>query len=387
MQGNTKKPLNKEVRYLRFLNETLQANVLREKICDEFTRKIFDYLEDAPTFDGQIFCAFLYKFIYKCELKKSLLITSIDNVYEAIRKEPKNIANDLGIFLRLFTVKFALPSVDPNQFTVSLKEKLSNFLDLDEPTWKKPQVKIIVPEMRGNTGMVPYYDLEFTLPKLKTEQLLDILHFTICALNYLSQRNEPEQFFSNPEISSTILVSKPEHFKVISDSLLIVRKNVISSAFREKEYPENDLEFDESLPDVARIIRAQKQDPKIEKQWLDENSSVFSSIEDESTVTNLDEKLENSLTKRQWLIAMRFFINHFNLRHIDAINFARLLTVLNGGKNLQDFRTKLNNEKGLITERTKEDAEQVAKLCRENNLDKVADDIENAISRINTNYL
>ncbi len=221
--------------------------------------------------------------------------------------------------------------------------------------------------MRGNTSIVPYVDLEFTLPPLTVAQKLDVLHFAICGFNFLSQKDET--------------------MKVISENLVSVRDFVISNAIRDKEGFGDDLDFNESSPEITRILTAQKQDPKIEKQWADENSPVFSKSEIETTETNLDEKLEATLTKRQWLIAMRFFINHYNLRDIDAINFARLLTVLNGGKNLQDFRTKLNNERGLITAATCQDAQKVANLCRESGLTKVADEIENAISQIKINHL
>lgn len=100
----------------------------------------------------------------------------------------------------------------------------------------------------------------------------------------------------------------------------------------------------------------------------------------ETTKTNLDEKLETALTKRQWLIAMSFFMDAFNLRSIEKINLSRLLTVMNNGKNFQDFRAKLG-ARVLITARTATDAQHVADLFREFGLPQVAADIEAAINK------
>lgn len=283
-----------EIRYLRFLNNTLQIKQLREEICDEYTRKIFQYLNRNPRFDSQVFCAFVYKFIYKCQLYKSLVMTAETNIYDKIRLDRGEIVNELYLFLDLHTVKFALSSVNPNQFhNVSIEEKLKHLIANNEqsikaeyesrsllakferknnPSWKEARVEIIVPEMRGNTRIVPYLDLEFTLPRLSTEQKLDVIHFAICALNYLSQKDEPIETFSNPEISSTLLVSKPEHLKVVSDNLNLLRDSIILNAFRDKESDNeelNNLEFDANAPDVARILQAQSKDRKIEKQWAD----------------------------------------------------------------------------------------------------------------------
>ncbi|MGI8757426.1 MAG: hypothetical protein ACR2MB_16530, partial [Acidimicrobiales bacterium] len=281
---------------------------------------------------------------------------------------------------------FALSLVDPNQFhSVSIEEKLKHLLDNDKPDWKAARVKIIVPEMLGNTGIVPYFDLEFTLPRLSVGQKLDIIHFAICALNYLSQKDEPVYTFSNPKLSSTELVSKPEQLKVVSDNLNQVRYFVILNAIRDKESDDdelNALEFDQNEPTTARIIKAQSQDPKIEEQWLDENSPVFVKSETENEEINLDEKSENFLTKRQWLIAMSFFVDAFKLRSIDKINFSRLLTVMNNGKNYQDFRAKFG-ARNLITAKTANDAQEIADLFREFNLLEIAEDIENKINKLN----
>jgi hypothetical protein len=60
---------------------------------------------------------------------------------------------------------------------------------------------------------------------------------------------------------------------------------------------------------------------------------------------------------------------------------------MNGGKNLQNFRSGLGNEKGLITAKTRKDAKEVANLCRDVGLIKIADEIERAINRIKPNNL
>ncbi len=382
---NTDSQSHKEIRYLRFLNNTLQISEIRKDICDEFTRKIFDYVEDEPLFDAQVFCALLYKFIFKCKLHQSLVMTAENNIYDKIRLDAGGIANELSLFLDLWSVNFALSSVDPNQFrNVSIEEKLKHLLENDEPDWRSARVKIIVPEMRGNTGIVPYFDLEFKLPRLSVGQKLDIVHFAICALNYLSQKDEPVYTFSNPEISPAVLVSKPEQLKVVSNNLNQVRYYIISNAINEKESDDdelNALEFDQNEPTTARIINAQSQDPKIEKQWLDENSPVFVKSNTENEEIYLDEKAENFLTKRQWLIAMSFFVDAFKLRSIDKINFSRLLTVMNNGKNYQDFRAKFD-ARDLITAKTAKDAQKIADLFREFKLPDIADDIENKINKL-----
>ncbi len=295
-----------EIRYLRFLNNTLQIKQLREEICDEFTRKIFYYLNHDPRFDSQVFCAFLYKFIHKCQLYKNLVMTAEANIYDKISLDNGKIVNELYLFLDLHTVKFELSFVDPNQFhNVSIEEKLKHLIANNEqsvkteyesksfaaklkrknnPSWKAARVEIIVPEMRGNTGIIPYFDLEFSLPRLSTEQKLDVIHFAICALNYLSQKDEPVKTFLNPEISSTALVSKPEHLKVVSDNLNRLRDSIILNAFRDKESDDeelNNLEFDRRAPDVARILQAQKQDRQTEKKWTDKDSLTASKPESE----------------------------------------------------------------------------------------------------------
>ncbi len=269
---------NKEIKYLRFLNNTLQTTVLRNDICDEFTRKIFDYLEAAPAFNAQVFCAFLYHFIHRCKLKRGLVMTAETNVYDRIRLDAGSIANDLSLFLGLHSIRFAL-STNPNQFTVSLEEKLKHLLfdnneDAGKPrmerrflSWRNPRVKIVLPEMKGNTGIVPFVYLEFTMPALSVGQKLDVLHFAICALNYLSQRDDPITTFSNPEIPQHVLVSKPEHLKIISDNLLRVRDSVVLNAIRDKE----GFEFDEQSQDIARILTVQNRDLPIKKQWLEGN--------------------------------------------------------------------------------------------------------------------
>ncbi len=375
MNTNRESTSNKEIRYLRFLNETLKAKELRDG-CDTFTRKIFEYLEGEPHFDSQVFCALLYNFIFRCKLFRGLVIQAQAGGYGEARMSPAyakisidggSISNDIFSFLNQNPYRFALSSVDPNQFTTSLEDKLKHLLDTETPTWKASSVKIILPEANRNTDIVPYVDLEFTLPCLSVMQKLDVIHFAICGLNFLSQKDQT--------------------MKVISENLVSVRDSVIYNSIRDKDNLEDDLDFDESLPDISRILTAQEIDTKIEKQWQDENSPVFIKSETETLETNLDEKLKITLTARQWLIALRFFINHYNLREIDVSAFARLLAVMNNGKNLQNFRRDLGNERGLITAKTREDAKEVANLCRDVGLTKIADEIESAITRIKLNNL
>jgi hypothetical protein len=268
---------NKEIKYLRFLNNTLQIEELRKDVCDEFTRKIFNYLESEPLFDPHVFCAFLYKVIFKCKLIKPAVERSKNPVDDW---RLQRFSGEMLTFFNLFTVNFALSSIDPNQFYgMGLEEKLKHILADDTSRLKTASVKIVLPEVGGNAGIVPYVDLEFKLPRLSTEQKLDVIHFTICALNYLSQKDEPEQTFSNPMFPSVVYVSKPSYLTFVSDELNKVRKYVIKNALNEKEIFEDDLEFDESLPDIKRILQAQNQDSRIEKQWLDITSTVFSKPE------------------------------------------------------------------------------------------------------------
>lgn len=376
---NTNIQLNKVIRYRRFLNGTLQAKKLRKEICDEFTRKIFDYLEAEPLFDSQVFCAFLYHFIFRrCVSKRHLIMSAETNDFDKIRLYSNEgaIANELSLFLGLHSIRFALSSVDSNQFhNVSIEEKLKHLLANNNPSWKAARVKIILPENGKPGNIVPYFDLEFTLPRLSTEQKLDIIHFAICALNYLSQKDDSaENFLEN-------FIEKHEHLKIISDNLIRVRDSVIDNALRDKEGYGDELEFDESLPDIARILTAQTQDPQIEKQWLEGNPIVSVEPEAKTVETNLDKKLKSTLSARQWLIAMSFFTDAYKLYSVtEKINFSRLLTILNNGKNLQAFRTKLG-ARDLITTSTITDAQEVANLFRELNLSQIAEDIEAAINK------
>lgn len=196
--------MNKEIRYLLFLNETLEAKALKEEICDEFTRKIFDYLEEAESpFAAQVFCVFFYHFIHRCKLRKGLLME----------------------------------------------------------------------------------DLSFV-------QKLDVLHFAICALNYLSRQYEPEQTFSMWMSYPLNPVSKPnpEDLKVISDNLNFLRESLICNNIKDRENLKDDSEFDENLPDIVRISKALEQDKQIEKQWLSRKPPVF--IEPETAV-NVEKKKTN----------------------------------------------------------------------------------------------
>ncbi len=297
MDINATKTPKYEINYLRFLNNTLQVKKMREEICDEFTRKIFYYLNDEPRFDSQVFCAFLYYFIFKCKLYKNLVMTAETNIYDKIRLDAGKIVDELYLFLDLPLVKFVLTSVNAYQFqNVSIEEKLKHLLANNEqsvkakyeseslaaklnrknnPSWKAARVEIIAPEIGGNADIIPYYDLEFTLQRLSIEQKLDIIHFTICALNYSSQKDEPIETYSNPEISTTVWVSKPEQLKIISDTLNNLRDSIILNAIRDKESDDeeqNNLEFDTNMPDVARILQAQKRDQKIEENWTDKDS-------------------------------------------------------------------------------------------------------------------
>lgn len=289
----------KEIKYLRFIPNTLQAEPLSEDICDEFTRKIFAYVEDEPRFDPHVFCALLSHFIHRCKLHRNLVMTAEHDIYAKSRFKANAIANKLSLFLDLHTIRFALPGVEANYFrNISIEEKLKHLLDDNEsslateyedksviaalsrknnPSWKWARVKIVPPEIGGNTRMVPYFDLEFTLPRLSVEQKLDIIHFAICALNYLSQTGEPELVSAarpNP-IGDTPLpemVARPEHLKVVSDNLDRVRTSIIKKAITEKETydaEQDKAEFAINEPTTARILKAQKQDRKIEKQWLD----------------------------------------------------------------------------------------------------------------------
>jgi hypothetical protein len=90
----------------------------------------------------------------------------------------------------------------------------------------------------------------------------------------------------------------------------------------------------------------------------------------------------NRITNREKLIAVRYFVDHYRLRHIDKINFARLLAVLNNGKNVDQFRQDFDSS-DLITPATIESATKVAHLCRQVRLDGVADEIEKSIGRLN----
>ena len=99
--------------------------------------------------------------------------------------------------------------------------------------------------------------------------------------------------------------------------------------------------------------------------------------------TNIDEKLEKSLTNRQWLIAMRFFVDAFKLRSINKTDFARLLTVMNNGKNFQGFRADFD-ARDLITAKTANDAQKIANLFRKVKLLDIAVDIENNIDKLKT---
>lgn len=269
MDKNLDNQNNKPIRYLRFLVNTLQVKQLKEDIGDEFTQKIFDYLKGESLFDEHVFCAFLYYLITECK-----------RIQPAIDRTPNPIdlmrfghfQNGIRKLFNSFSVNFTLDSVDPNPFRVqgvSLQEKLNHLLANDDSPHQEPRVAIILP--KGKPGnIVPCVDLEFTLPPLSIEQKLDVIHFTICAVNYLSQKDDQLKRYQMAESSQ-----KPESLKIISDFLISVRESVIQGVFREKEVWEDDSEFDESLPDIKRILIAQNQDPQIEKQWLDKNSPIF----------------------------------------------------------------------------------------------------------------
>jgi hypothetical protein len=366
-----------QIRYLRFLNNTLQIGELRKDVCDEFTRKIFDYLEGEPLFDAQVFSAFIYYLIFQCK-----------QIQPAIRRDRNPIdtlrfaffRNDLIRLFNSFSPTFTLDPINPNQFnSVSIKEKLKHLLVDDESPHKGARVEIILPENNGKNKIVPFVSLDFTLPRLSLEQNLDIIHFTICALNYLSQKDNPLEHFQNAENSR-----KSESFKIISDEFTNIRNSVIKNAFREKELF-GESEFDESLPDIKRVLQAQNQDPKIERQWLDVNSPVFVKSEAATEEIDLDENLKITLSARQWVILLRNFINHYKdytLRDIDITAFARLLAVMNGGKNQKNFYDKLRNQRGLVTAKTRDKAQEVANICRDVGFSKIADEIEMAIEKV-----
>jgi hypothetical protein len=300
MKTKLTKHSDSEIRYLLFLNNTLQIEELSKVVCDEFTRKIFDYLEDEPRFDPHIFCALLYDLIFECK-RMQPAVSRNPNPVDTIRFG--HFQNDISRLFNSLSVKFTLDSVDPNQFrNVGIKEKLNHLLADDNSLGKVPPLKIMLPESSGSNRVVPFVILEFTLPTFTIEQKLDVLHFTICAINYLSQKDNSLTRFQNIESSQ-----KPESLKIITDFLIGVRKSVIKLAFREKEVWEDESEFDESLPDIKRILQAQNQDPLIEKQWLDENSSVFvKSIAEKDFVSGrADAKKHKDLTIDRAILLMK----------------------------------------------------------------------------------
>jgi hypothetical protein len=255
MKTSPDRPSDIEIRYLYFINNTLQIDILRAMVGDEFSRKIFDYLEDEPLFDAQVFCAFLYHFILKCIAYKNLVAKGKININ--VRNRLNKLSFELAVFLELQSGKFSIPLLYGN-----------------EPDLKAGQVKLLLAEKGDYPNIYPYKGLEFTLPPFSVEQRLDIIHFMICAVNRLSQKDKPIETFRDSRNPYIRYISEPAHWKVIPDELISARELIINRIFREKGKSGN-KEFDESLPDIKRILQAQKQDPKIEKQWLDENSPVF----------------------------------------------------------------------------------------------------------------
>jgi hypothetical protein len=287
-----------EIRYLRFLNNTLQIGKLRKDVCDEFTRKIFDYLEGEPLFDAQVFSAFIYYLIFQCKQIQPAICRDrnpIDTLRFAYFK------NDLIRLFNSLSPTFTLEPINPNQFhSVSIREKLKHLLVGDEPPHKGARVEITLPENNGMNKVVPFVSLDFKLPRLSVEQNLDIIHFTICALNYLSQNDNPLEHFQNAENSQ-----KSESFKITSNELTSIRNSVIKNAFREKEVWEDESEFDESLPDIKRILQAQNQDPKIERLWLDKSSPVFVKAESEAIELEAKAKKHKDLTIDRAILLMK----------------------------------------------------------------------------------
>lgn len=254
MKINSNITQDREIMYLRFLNETLQIKVLKEEICDLFTGNIFDYLQGNPSFDPQVFCAFLYKFIYKCRLITPLVESAKENPIERLKLKRK--FEELFFFLDGSQIGFALSSFDSNSFSTPLEEKLKHLLATESISRKTPHVKIVLPEFHGNTDIIPYVDLEFVIPRLTVEQKLDVLHFAICAFNFLSQ--------------------KDESMKIISENINSIRDSIMLNSVRDMENLDDESNFDNSSPEITRILKVSKRDSNTEKLWADENSRLFS---------------------------------------------------------------------------------------------------------------
>ena len=218
-------------------------------------------------------------------------------------------------------------------------------------------------------------------------------------------------FFSKSKTKDEQLKVCCREIKKIDDEH---NEKIYAGIYKRKEMKKNAVRKD-ILSDIEELPDAQTRLEYLQKKLIDyerdstqisqladqiDESSYYSQLtkeiqkaealvelEQKGETTNIDEELKTNLTARQWSIAVRFFINHYGLREIDTIAFARLLAVLNGGKNLQNFRTELGNERNLITAKTREKAKEIADLYRHCDLPKIADEIERASSRIKPNNL
>lgn len=195
------------------------------------------------------------------------------------------------------------------------------------------------------------------LAKLTFEQKFDLIHFLLCALNFLSN----ESSFCLPSI----------------EYLTKKRRELILVASREGEH---------SVPWI-RAIEADMRDVEIENQWKTGNLSFMKKNEATSNPdAAVSIPLAGKLTATQQVLAVNYFLKYLRVKDTDKTVIARFLAVLNGGKNYKDIYDKVRDTT-LISKNDHADALFIAGLFEQMKQPEIAKLIENDLDQLKSRNL
>ena len=262
MNTNSDKKEEREIKYLRFLDETNYARTFLE-IHEKFALMIFDFVETKDPINADEFVltvGFAYEKIHNsCLYLKTVNPVNAQELIDSFDK-PKiwqSLSGLLGTFL------IAAPKAKESEETE--KKKGSN-------SWALLRLsRIDIPfELWERVDSDYFLNLRFVFPKLTIAEKLDVIHFLLCAFKYKANFEDAFE-------------------KAIAD-LEDLRNELILIAIR----PEN---FSTELHN--RVFKARLEDVEAEKRWTEKNLPEAKSKENEDDeMNNFDfERVKTHISK------------------------------------------------------------------------------------------
>ena len=168
MNNISETQFEKEARFLRFVDETLRARDLYN-VDEAFARKVFEYLENDPKFAAQDFVILIAHLLEE-------IIKTCGKVIDKDAYRQLKLAYLPDVF-KVDQIIVGAKIWETDSMFEFYKEKLKDVAKIEYPHR----------EIDPNSLIVSF---TFTLPKLNFLQKFDVLHFLLCALNYMSVKNQ-----------------------------------------------------------------------------------------------------------------------------------------------------------------------------------------------------